>query len=69
MVKFKALRMRMLELEYTQSDLAAAIGIAKSTLSGRLRGEYPFTLKEVSAISKVLDIAIEDWPIYFHDGL
>ena len=37
-IKFKALRIRMLECEYTQAELAKAIGIAPSTLCSRLKG-------------------------------
>ena len=68
-IKFKALRIRMLECDYTQAELAKAIGIAPSTLCSRLKGDQPFTLWELAAISKVLDIAPRELPQYFMDGL
>ena len=68
-IKFKALRIRMLEYEYTQAELAKAIGIAPSTMCSRLKGEQPFTLKELASICKILDIKSEELPNYFKDGL
>ena len=68
-IKFKALRIRMLECEYTQAELAKAIGIAPSTLCSRLKGEQPFSLWELAAISRALDIAPQELPKYFQDGL
>ena len=69
MRKFKRLRYRMLDFEMTQAELARATGISEATLTSRMQGRHPFTLWEVAAICKVLDIPVSDIPEVFRDGL
>lgn len=64
---FKALRMRMIELDYIQDELAKASGIPKSTLSQRINGRKPFDAPQISAICKVLDIKPEEIGRYFFE--
>ena len=69
MRKFKRLRYRMLDLEMTQGELARKAGISEATITERMQGRHPFTLREVSAICKALDIPFSDIPEVFRDGL
>lgn len=62
---FKKLRLRMIELDYSQKDLAKAAGIAPSTLSLRIRGRQPFDVDQIAAISRVLDIPLDQIGAYF----
>lgn len=62
---FKKLRLRMVELDYNQKDLAKAAGIAPSTFSLRIRGKQPFDADQILAISRVLDIPVNQIGAYF----
>lgn len=64
---FKNLRMRMIQLDYIQDELAAAAGIPKSTLSQRINGHKPFDAPQISAICKVLDIKPDEIRKYFFE--
>lgn len=67
--KFHKLRVRFAELEMTQNEAARRAGIAIGTMSNRMRGKYPFTAREILALSKVLDIRQEDiCKFFFEDG-
>ena len=56
---------RITECGFTQLTLAEAIGINKGTLNAKLNNQYYFTSAEITAISKVLNIALKDIPLYF----
>lgn len=58
--KFHNLRVRFAELEMTQNEAARRAGIAIGTMSNRMSGKYPFTAREILALSNVLDIKQED---------
>lgn len=64
---FKALRVRMLEKEILQGDVARLAGMAESTMTSRMQGRQPFTTWEIAAIARVLDIRPEDWHRYFYE--
>ena len=53
---FKKLRLRMIEMDYNQKDLAKAAGIVPSTFSLRIRGKQPFDSAQIAAIARVLNI-------------
>ena len=53
------------ECGLTQEQLARAIGKNKSTLSGKLNGQFSFTAKEIDDICKVLNISAADIGQYF----
>ena len=53
---FKKLRLRMVEMDYNQKDLARAAGIVPSTFSLRIRGKQPFNSAQIAAIARVLNI-------------
>lgn len=56
---------RIKELKHTQASIAEIIGINKSTLSVKLHGKYPFTVKEIDALCKLLDISSDEIGEYF----
>ena len=56
---------RIKECGFTQEKLAEAIGISKTTLSGKLNNQFSFTTKEMLAICKVLDIPLHEINEYF----
>lgn len=67
-VKFRTyskLRGRMSEYGYTNKSLGEAIGITRSCFGNKLVRRAPWTLPEVYAIMKVLDIPISDIETYF----
>ena len=45
---FKKLRLRMIEMDYNQKDLAKAAGIVPSTFSLRIRGKQPFDSAQIA---------------------
>lgn len=65
--KFHKLRVRFAELEMTQNEAARRAGITIGTMSNRMSGKYPFTSREILALSKVLDIRQEDICKFFLD--
>lgn len=53
------------ECGFTQEQLAEAIGVSKTTLSGKLNNQFYFTAKEIYAICEVLSISKNDIGEYF----
>ncbi|MCH9276130.1 helix-turn-helix domain-containing protein [Bifidobacterium amazonense] len=43
----------------TQSALADEIGITRQALSNKIKGNRPFTLKNISAIADVFEVSID----------
>ena len=66
---FKALRKRMIELDYCQEELSKASGIPKATLSQRINGNRPFDARQISAICKVLDIKPDQIGAFFFEDV
>ena len=64
---FKKLRLRMVELDYNQKDLARAAGIVPSTFSLRIRGKQPFNSAQIAAIARVLNIPTSEIGTYFFE--
>lgn len=64
---FKKLRLRMVELDYNQKDLARAAGIVPSTFSLRIRGKQPFNSAQIDAIAHVLNIPTSEIGAYFFE--
>ena len=58
---FKKLRLRMVELDYNQKDLARAAGIVPSTFSLRIRGKQPFNSAQIAAIARGVEIVDGKW--------
>lgn len=66
-MSFLRLRVRMLERGLRQRDLARIAGCSSSTITQRLRGEQPWTAREMSAIGRALDIPREEYGAIFFD--
>ena len=62
---FSKLNGRIHEVYGTQKGLAESIGVTPSYLSKRLKGKVPFTVKDIHAICKDLDIPINSIGDYF----
>lgn len=65
--KFHKLRVRFAECEMRQGDVAQAAGIAKSTMTARMKGYQPWTSDEIMAVAKVLNIPLEQFGEYFFE--
>lgn len=66
---FKSLRVRMLELDFTQGEVARRVGMAASTMTARMQGQQPFNSLEMAAIGKLLKIEPAQYCDYFFDGV
>ena len=62
---YSKLRGGIRECRLTQKELAEAIGINKATLSSKLNGHFAFSIDEVLAISRVLNIPKAEIGEYF----
>lgn len=65
--KFHKLRVRFAECEMRQGDVAQAAGIAKSTMTARMKGYQPWTSDEIMDVAKVLNIPREQFGEYFFE--
>lgn len=64
-ITYSKLLGRIREMGLTQEQLAKEIGINKGTLSAKLNNQYSFTVKEILAIGKVLQIPKSEISDYF----
>ncbi|MFR0582762.1 DUF739 family protein [Limosilactobacillus mucosae] len=64
---YSFLKGKMAEKGYTLTDLAEAMGIARSALSRKInnRTKSGFTQREMVSISKILDINLDNINRYF----
>ena len=53
---FHKLRVRFAECEMRQGDVAQAAGMAKSTMTARMKGYQPWTSAEITRVAAVLNI-------------
>lgn len=58
---------RIRECGLTQRFLAKKIGINEGTLSAKLNNQFAFTVTEMNAICKALDIPKSEIGVYFFD--
>ena len=65
--KYKRLRIRMIEMEITQSELARQTGLSAAAMSARMNGKQPFRADEMQAIGQILRIPPEEYHLYFFD--
>ena len=56
---------RIKEYGFTQEQLAAKIGMSKSTFSFKLNNKAFFTQKEIRKICKLLEIEVSEIGLYF----
>lgn len=66
---FKRLRVRFVELDLKQSEVAKAAGMAPSTLCSRMQGKQPFTAWEIQRVAEVLGIPREQIGEFFFEPL
>ena len=64
---FKRLRVRFVEFDMKQSEVAKAAGMAPSTLCARMQGKQPFTTWAISRVAEVLDIPRDQIGAFFFD--
>lgn len=65
--KFHRLRVRFAELDLSQNEAAKLAGLAESTMSSRMTGRVPFTIVEVQALCRVLDIPTDQIGAFFFE--
>lgn len=64
---FHRLRVRFAEMELRQGDVAQAAGMAKSTMTARMKGYQPWTSWEIQRVAEVLNIPKEEIGAYFFE--
>lgn len=62
---FKRLRLRFVELDLTQGEVARRAHLAESTLTARMTGRLPWHADEISRVAAVLNIPTEQIGAYF----
>ena len=62
---FSKLRGRIVEKFGKQEDFAKAVGISYVSLSKRLNNHLEFSAREILRMSNILEINLEDIPLYF----
>lgn len=64
---FKRLRVRFVECDLKQNEVARAAGMAPSTLCSRMQGKQPFTAWEIQRVAEVLGIPREQIGEFFFE--
>ena len=64
-VNYDKLRGRIKEKLKTQTKLAELMKLDETTISNKLNNKAYFTQKEILKICSILDIRVEEIPIYF----
>lgn len=67
MKPFRKLRIRMMEMDLNQSDVAEMAGVCANTLSTRMTGFRPWTSDEITAVARVLEIPNAEIGAFFFD--
>lgn len=66
-INYDKLKGKIKEKLGTQGRLAEKLGIDETTISNKLNNNTYFTQKEIIRISSILDIKIEEIPLYFFE--
>lgn len=64
---FHKLRVRFAEMEMRQGDVAQAAGMAKSTMTARMKGYLPWTSDEITRVAAILNIPREQIGEFFFE--
>lgn len=64
---FKRLRVRFVECDLKQNEVAMAAGMAPSTLCSRMQGKQPFNAWEIQRVAEVLGIPREQIGEFFFE--
>lgn len=67
MVNSNKLKGRMVELGFTQSDIAKALNLATPTVSQKINNVRAMSIKEAYKIADILNIDDSDFREYFFD--
>ena len=65
MVNTPKIKGRMAELNYTQQNLAKALGISASTVSQKINGNRPLFLDEADVLAELLKVDNEHFREFF----
>lgn len=65
---FKRLRLRFVELDLTQGEVARRAHLAESTLTARMTGRLPWHADEILAVARVLNIPTEQIGAFFFEN-
>ena len=65
MINSNKLKGRMRELQITQADLAAKLGLSPCTVSQKINNVRSFDLEEAEVVCNVLSIGSEEFSKYF----
>ena len=68
MINTKAIKRRMIDYDYTNSELADKIGVSQSYMSGVINGSKPLTLGMAEKLQEALNIYNDDFAYYFLSG-
>ena len=66
-MEYTKLKAKMVERKVTSASLAKSIGISRFSLSNKIRGNTSFTLPEINAIAKFLNLDFSDIKNIFLD--
>lgn len=66
-INYDKLKGKIKEMLGTQGRLAEKLGIDETTISNKLNNNTYFTQKEIIRISSILNIKIEEIPVYFFE--
>lgn len=66
-INYDKLKGKIKERLGTQGRLAEKLGIDETTISNKLNNNTYFTQKEIIRISSILNIKIEEIPVYFFE--
>ena len=68
-MKFKnnKLRGKIKEVFGSEREFAKNLGIGYNTLSGKINNKYDWKQSEIYKASKILNIPVEEIPIYFFE--
>lgn len=65
MINSKKVKGRMTELGITQEVLAKKLGLSQATICQKINNKRAMSLEEADAISEILYIKNEEFPLYF----
>lgn len=65
MVNSRKIKARLIELGFTQKDLADVIGCRATSLNLKINNKRPMTLRDADRIGKFLSLSDQDYYYYF----
>lgn len=65
MINTNKIKGRMVELQLTQKDVAASLGLAQATVCQKINNVRPMDLEEAEKLSDLLHIEPENFATYF----